>query len=155
MTKNRRQVKIENHLLMQEIKKLFETGKESVTFIVRGYSMRPFLEHERDKVVLAPPHTPKIGDIVLAEYAEERYALHRVIKKEGEKYIMRGDGNPLEMKETFTKEQIIGVAKAFIRKGKVVSTNGRRWRIYSYIWNILKPIRRILLAVHRRIIKYI
>lgn len=154
MSEKRRQVKVENHLLMQEIKKLFETGKESVTFIVRGYSMRPFLEHERDKVVLSPPQTPKVGDVVLAEFAKERYALHRVIKIEDEKLIMRGDGNPLEMKETFTTEQIIGVAKAFIRKGKVVPTDGWRWRTYSCIWNILRPTRRILLAIHRRIIKY-
>lgn len=155
MIEKRREVRIENHLLIQEIKRLFNTGKESVTFIVRGYSMRPFLEHERDKVVLAPPHMPKVGDVVLAEFAKERYALHRVIKIEGENFIMRGDGNPLDMKESFSKEQIIGIAKAFIRKERVISTDGRIWKTYSYIWNLLRPTRRILLAVHRRIIKYI
>ena len=154
MSSKGREIKIENHLLMQEIKKLFCSGKESVTFVVRGYSMRPFLEHERDKVVLAPPRTPQTGDVVLAEFAKEKYALHRVIKIEKERFVMRGDGNPLGMTETFTEQQIIGVAKAFIRKGKTVSTCGLLWKTYSYTWNLLKPMRRIILAIHRRIIKY-
>ena len=61
-----RTIHINNHLLMQEITRMFnEQNKESVTFIVRGYSMRPFLEDRRDKVVLAAPRVPVIGDVVL------------------------------------------------------------------------------------------
>ena len=93
---------------------MFNTnGKESVTITVRGYSMRPFLDDRRDKVILTPPRTPRIGDVVLARIADKRYALHRVIKKEGERYIMRGDGNPLYMKESFAEEDIIGMAHTF------------------------------------------
>ena len=64
---------------------------------------------------------------------------------------MRGDGNPLWMTEQFTQDKIVGMAAGFIRKGKRVSTDSRKWRLYSTIWNILKPFRRILLAIHRRI----
>ena len=137
--------------MMQEITALFNAGKESVTFVVRGYSMRPFLEHERDKVVLVPPRRPEVGDVVLAEIGNETYALHRVIEIEDDTFIMRGDGNPLAMKERFTEEKIVGVAKAFIRKGKLVSTDGLLWKRYSFVWNLLKPARRILLAIYRRI----
>ena len=143
------QKRVNNHLFMQEITRVFrEQGKKSVTFIVRGFSMRPFLEHERDKVILAPPREPKIGDVVLAEVREQTYALHRVIKIEngtytdfpGELYCARKD-SPL----------IIGVADGFVRKGKAISTNSRKWRCYSAIWGALKPFRRILLAIYRRI----
>lgn len=146
------QKRVNNHLFMQEITRLFrDQGKKSVTFVVRGFSMRPFLEDGRDKVILAPPREPEIGDVVLAEVREQTYALHRVIKIEDGTYTMRGDGNPLRMTEEFTYEKIIGVADGFVRKGKTVSTDSRKWRWYSAIWNALKPLRRILLAIYRRI----
>ena len=45
----------------------------------------------------------------------------------------------------------LGNVDGFIRKGKEVSTASRKWRCYSAIWNFLKPLRRILLAIYRRI----
>lgn len=145
------QKRVNNHLFMQEITRAFSSGKKSVTFVVRGFSMRPFLEDGRDKVILVPPREPKIGDVVLAEVREQIYALHRVIKIENGVYTMRGDGNPLQMTEQFTLDKIIGLADGFIRKGKIVGTDSRKWRLYSATWNALKPFRRILLAIYRRI----
>lgn len=143
---------IDNHSFMQEIRRLFaEQNMKSVTFVVKGVSMHPFLESGRDKVVLVPPRIPKIGDVVLAEVQKETYALHRVIRIEDGVYTMRGDGNPLWMKETFTQEKIVGIADAFIRKGKPVPVSGRKWRCYSAFWKAMTPIRRILLAIFRRI----
>ena len=152
MKGNHNLIQVENHLLMQEITRMFnEKGKQSVTFVVRGYSMRPFLEDRRDKVILTPPRTPRVGDVVLAAIGEKVYALHRVIKIENGIYTMRGDGNPLSMKEQFREADIIGIAQAFIRKGKVIPTAGIRWQVYSFIWKMLTPFRRILLAIYRRI----
>lgn len=154
MKEDNRTIHIENHVLMQEIIRMFnELGKESATLTVRGYSMRPFLEDRRDKVILAPPRKPEIGDVVLAKIAENRYAMHRVIKIENEIYTMQGDGNPTYMSETFREADIVGIAQAFIRKGKVITTTSTTWRIYSATWRILKPLRRILLAIYRRIHK--
>lgn len=143
--------KVNNHVFMLEIKRLFKEGKKSVTFVVRGFSMRPFLDDGRDKVVLVPPRTPKVGDVVLAEISEQRYALHRVIKIENGVYTMRGDGNPLSMKEQFTEEKIVGLAGGFIRKGKTVSVESRKWRYYSALWRFFTPLRRVLLAIYRRV----
>ncbi|MBO5807052.1 MAG: S24/S26 family peptidase [Bacteroidaceae bacterium] len=148
----RKGIRVNNHLFMEEIRRMFnEKGKSSVTFVVRGYSMRPFVEHERDKVILVPPRTPKVGDVVLAEIAAKRYALHRVIKIKDGIYTMQGDGNPTSLVEHFTEEKIVGIAHAFIRKGKVVPLTSRKWRIYSTVWRVLKPMRRLLLAVYRRL----
>ena len=148
------QKRVNNHLFMQEIKRMFnEQGKRSVTFVVRGFSMRPFLEDGRDKVILAPPRRPEIGDVVLAEIRKETYALHRVIKIKDGTFTMRGDGNPLRMTETFTYDDIVGIADGFVRKGKIISTDSSKWRRYSATWNILKPLRRILLAIYRRTYK--
>lgn len=148
----RKGIRVNNHLFMEEIRRMFnEKGKSCVTFVVRGYSMRPFVEHERDKVILVPPRTPKVGDVVLAEIAAKRYALHRVIKIKDGIYTMQGDGNPTSLVEHFTEEKIVGMAHAFIRKGKVVPLTSRKWRIYSTVWRVLKPMRRLLLAVYRRL----
>ena len=152
MKENHNLIQVENHLLMQEITRMFnEKGKQSVTIVVRGYSMRPFLEDRRDKVILTPPRTPRVGDVVLAAIGEKVYALHRVIKIENGIYTMRGDGNPLSMKEQFREADIIGIAQAFIRKGKVIPTAGIKWQAYSFVWKMLTPFRRILLAIYRRI----
>lgn len=152
MNLSERSVRVNNHLFIQEIKRMFnEKGKKSVTFVVRGFSMRPFIEHERDKVILVPPRRPKVGDVVLAEIAKKRYALHRVIKIDGDRFIMQGDGNPTRLTESFTMEGVVGIAEAFVRKGKVVPVTSRKWRYYSTAWRLLKPVRRILLAIYRRI----
>ena len=151
MSSNITQKRVNNHLFMQEITRAFNSGKKSVTFVVRGFSMRPFLEDGRDKVILTPPREPRIGDVVLAEVREQTYALHRVIKIEDGVYTMRGDGNPLQMTEQFTLDKIVGLADGFIRKGKRVDTDSRKWKFYSATWNALKPLRRILLAIYRRI----
>lgn len=142
---------VENHVLMMEITRLFkEQDKKNITFTVRGYSMRPFLEDGRDKVILAPPRQPQIGDVALAAIGDKVYALHRVIKIEDGVYTMQGDGNPTYMTETFRDADIIGIADGFIRKGKIVRTDSALWRSYSFVWKILKPFRRIILAVYRR-----
>ena len=148
-----RHKRVDNHSFMQEIRRMFnEEGRKSVTFVVRGASMNPFLASGRDKVILAPPRSPKIGDVVLAEFKERVYALHRVIDFKDGTYTMRGDGNPLSMTELFTEEKIVGIAEAFIRKGKRIDTTSTKWRLYSSTWKTLSPFRRVLLAIYRRII---
>lgn len=146
--------KIENHLFMTEIRKAFgEDGMKNVTFVVRGFSMQPFLWNGRDKVVLVPPRKPQKGDVVLAEVAKRRYALHRVIDEKDGIYTMQGDGNPTWMTEQFKEENIVGIADAFIRKGKYVSLKSRKWRWYSTLWMTLRPLRRIILGIYRRTYK--
>ena len=55
------------------------------------------------------------------------------------------------MKESFHEDDIVGIADAFIRKGKLVPVNSRKWRWYSSLWKLLTPLRRIILAIYRRI----
>ncbi|MBR1446041.1 MAG: hypothetical protein IJ586_02995, partial [Alloprevotella sp.] len=65
-------VEIPNEKLIPYIAADIKRG-HTVTIIVRGVSMRPFIEHERDKVVLAPITKPlAVGDVILAEYAPKR-----------------------------------------------------------------------------------
>lgn len=119
----------------------------TVTFRVRGRSMRPMIEGDRDSVVLEPCCSNlRVNDVVLAEILPKCYALHRIESINGNMITMRGDGN-IRGTEIFPKEAIVGQATAFIRKGRHFSLNSRRWKIYSAIWPKLLPIRRYLLFI--------
>lgn len=148
-----RKVRVSNDVFIGEVARMLnEEGRSSVTFVVRGVSMHPFLANGRDKVVLVPPMKPQVGQVVLAEVSPGVFALHRIIRIEGNNVTMRGDGNLLWRTETFTSDKIIGTAKAFIRKGRYVPTDGKLWKRYSAVWHALRPVRRIIVAFYRRII---
>ena len=97
----------------------------TVTFKLKGFSMRPFLEDGRDKAILGKHTTVRCGDAVLAEISPK----------------------------TCTLADIRGIALAFYRKGRSTPdyTSGRKWRIYSAIWTRLLPIRRYLLYIYRKV----
>lgn len=137
---------IANEIIIPEIKKMIDEGR-TVTFGVRGRSMRPMIEGDRDSVVLAPCiGEVRVGDVILAEVAPRCYVLHRVVAVDGDRITMRGDGNP-EGQECFLRSQVIGRAEAFIRRGKRLSMDSRCWKLYSALWTRLLPLRRYLLFI--------
>ena len=146
-------LEIANDILIPQIIELLEEG-HTVTLKVKGYSMRPFLENNRDKVLLKKAEAVKLGDVVLAEVAPKRYVLHRLIAIDGEQVILRGDGNLSN--EYCLKSDIYGMAEGFYRRNsnRLDSCDSRKWKTYSKIWTSLYPIRRYLLGIYRRLIKY-
>ena len=145
-----KEITLANEVFMPELVKIMNEG-HTVTISLRGFSMRPFLEDNRDKALLTKAHDLKVGDAVLAECAYHRYVLHRIIDISGEQITLRGDGNLSE--EHCTKEDVKGSVIGFYRKGreKMDKTNGMKWKCYSFAWCRLYPIRRYLLAFYRRI----
>jgi len=139
-----------NALLIPEIVRLLDEG-HTVTLRLKGYSMRPFLEDGRDKALLVKAIGPKVGDAVLAEVGEKHYVLHRIIRIEGNKVTLRGDGNLNT--ETCRISDVKGFCLGFYRKGrdKMDKTNGWKWRAYSWLWTHLYPVRRYLLAFYRHV----
>ncbi len=147
---NKETVEISNDVLIPVIFKMLDEG-HTATLHLRGYSMRPFLEDNRDDALLTKPKEIKVGDPVLALTTRGYYVLHRVIKIDGDMITLLGDGN-LSTEEC-TRENVGAAVIGFYRKGrkKMDLTTGKKWRIYSWIWMHLFPIRRILLGVYRRI----
>ena len=121
---------------------------KTATINLRGRSMRPFLEDGRDKAILQLVSIDDIrkGDAVLAEIQPGHSVLHRIdtISSDGAVTLM-GDGNLGY--EHCRKEDIRAKAIGFLRKGrdKADMTTGRKWRVYSWLWTRLKPVRRYLL----------
>lgn len=123
--------------------------KDSVKIPLKGFSMRPFLESERDYALLAKPHAPVIYEPVLALLPDERWVLHRIVRIEGENITLLGDGNlsPEHCKTSDIKASIIG----FYRKKRTTldRIDGRKWKLYSKIWVPLLPVRRWLLMFYK------
>lgn len=144
------EVQFANADFLPEVVKMLKEG-HTVTLRLRGYSMRPFLENDRDKALLRKPTTVKVGDPVLAEIAPCHYVLHRIDRIEGDNVTLRGDGNLAV--EHCKKEDIVGSVIGFYRKGRtqIDRTDGRKWKLYSFFWMRLLPIRRYLLGVYRRL----
>ena len=140
-------VELPNEVFLKEVEKLIAEGHD-VTLRVRGVSMRPFLEDRRDKIVLTKTQNPKIGDAVLAEIEPGKYVFHRIVVIKGERVTLRGDGN-ISSAETCDLNDIVAVAKAFIRNGKNFTVEGMAWRCYSVLWPKCPLMRRVLLKLYR------
>ena len=148
-----------NEVLLPQVVQMLAEG-HTVTLPLRGRSMRPFLEDGRDKALLvAVKEPPRVGDAVLAEISKGHYVLHRIVKIDGEDVTLRGDGNLGT--ESCRIEDVRALATAFFRKGRNEpdSVKGWKWRIYSWWWTRLLPVRRYLLfAFHphipRRFLKH-
>jgi hypothetical protein len=131
------------------ISELQSVAGKTVTLPLRGRSMRPFLEDNRDKAILTITPDINTGDAVLAEISKGHFVLHRIVAIDGNLITLRGDGN-LNV-EHCTLSDIRAKAIGFYRKGrnKADMTEGYKWRIYSWLWTRLFPIRRYLLfALH-------
>ena len=133
-----------NEVFLPQVVALLHEG-HTATLPLRGRSMRPFLEDGRDKALLQLTDHPRVGDAVLAEISPGHFVLHRIIRIENGAVTLRGDGNLSD--EHCRVEDIRAKAIGFYRKGrtKLDRTDGRKWRIYSWWWTRLYPLRRYLL----------
>lgn len=144
-------MEVDNSMLFESVRGMLAEG-HTVTLRVKGQSMRPFLEGGQDKVVITPLHEVKRGDMVLAEISQRQFVLHRVVKINGERITLMGDGNLIGT-ESCDLNDVVGMVGSVIRNGKIINIQSIKCRFYVYLWMALKPIRRYLLAIYTRINK--
>lgn len=104
----------------------------TVSLVVKGNSMFPFLISGRDKVLLAPVTSPlKKGDIVLYKNRNGKYALHRISKidKQGNLEII-GDGQ-LVADYPVCFDNIVAKVERITRKGKELYNKSATWKLFS------------------------
>ena len=138
-------MKVANDILIPELARLIGEGKE-VRFTPSGVSMRPFIEGDKDSVILAPVQTPRIGDILLAQVTNTPspiYVLHRLVRVEGGIYILQGDGN-LQGEEHCSRSNVLAKVTA------IHSPKGKSKPVTkAWLWRHILPLRRILLKIYR------
>jgi hypothetical protein len=142
---------IDKAVMMEEIRQMISEGK-TVTITLKGNSMNPFIVHLRDQMTLGPWKDEEIrkGTVALVKDIRGNYLIHRIIKREGNKVTLLGDGNVAQT-ETATLDNVIGIMQSLTRKGRTYTPKSLTWKIYSAIWAILTPVRRYPLGLWRRI----
>lgn len=152
---------IDNNTYFDAVTTMLKEGQD-VTINVRGASMHPFLSESRgDQVILegAEAGTPdgrervkvNVNDIVLFRLGD-RYILHRILKiNDNDIAEIQGDGI-LNAKEHCHRDQILARVSTIIRSGKdAINTKSSTYRRNVRIWMILKPLRRPMLWLWKRL----
>lgn len=123
----------------------------TVVIWVKGFSMRPFIEHERDRVKLQKKEVLTVGDAVLAQIAPGHYVLHRIIQLDGDHIVLQGDGNVRGV-EHCLRSDVCGTVIEYIRPRRTILATDpvlvRRVRL----WRKMRPVRRWLLALYKLLI---
>ncbi len=135
---------VPNDILLGEVAAVLQEGREAV-ILPTGKSMLPFIREGVDRVVLRKKDNFEIGDIVLARF-DGRYLLHRIVALDGDAVTLMGDGN-LRGQEKGRTDEIVGTVSAIIRPDGRRHAPGK-----GRLWRALKPVRRYLLAIYRRLI---
>lgn len=147
----RKRITIDKSLMMEEIALLIKEGK-SVSITAKGYSMNPFIRHMEDILTIGPWQDSdlKRGTAALVRTTKGEYVFHRIVKRDGKNLILEGDGN-IGLKEKATTEGVIGIMHNITRGGRKYSAESLCWKTYSWIWMVLRPVRRYPLAIWRRL----
>ena len=140
-------------IMMEEIRTLISKG-HTVSLTVKGNSMNPFIVHLRDQMTLGPWKDEDIrkGCVALVKDIKGNYLIHRIIKRDEKTVTLIGDGN-VGLYETAKTDDIIGIMYSITRKGKVWSTDSKVWKLYSWFWMFLLPLRRWPLGLWRRLFR--
>jgi hypothetical protein len=139
---------VENDILIPEYFEDYLQRNKEVLFTPSGVSMRPFIEGGRDSVIMERvSKPPRKGDILLAQVTtlcgNRTYVLHRLIRMEGETYVLQGDGN-LQGEERCRYGDLIG------RVAAILTPSGKRKPLTrGFLWHALFPLRPFLLKIYR------
>ena len=138
-----------NNDILGDVIKLVNEGQR-VTLPVNGYSMLPFIIGGKESVELVKPEKAAVGDVVLAWINGCRFVVHRIIRIEGDKVQLMGDGN-------LTDDEYCLMTDVKARAEYVITPKGKRRYLYTdtrlrlaRLWRRLLPVRRWILAVYRR-----
>lgn len=142
------QMVVDTRALCDEMSRLLDAGLDA-RFTVVGHSMWPTLTHKRDEVILSPlDGEVKRGDIVLFCPTEGRYLLHRVCRVRDGRMVTVGDGNCCRDGE-FSTATIVGRVTKIRRKGHFYPCTDGWYRLRSWVWMALYPVRPLLLKCLR------
>lgn len=126
----------------------------TVNLLISGSSMTPFLADKRDTIIISPPdgHFCR-GDMVFYQRLNGRYIMHRVhhVGPDGSLYIV-GDAQT-EIEGPVRPEQVFGVIRQAIRKGKLIDRRDFWWFFFEKVWIRMVPLRPALRKLYTLIMR--
>lgn len=144
-------LRIPNDVFFAEVRNFLASG-QSVTIRATGRSMSPTFKDSVDVVVVSPCEADSIavGDAVLFDRGDT-ICLHRVIERNGDRLVIRGDGNAHSALEYATIDKVLGkVTGGTMKGGKPFRTGDACWeRNTRFVLRCHRP-----LAFFRRV-KYL
>lgn len=146
------ELRLENNAFFTEVARILAEG-HTVSLPTKGHSMFPFITGGRDSVVLRKQKQVGKGDIVLARIPNGTHMLHRIRRIEGDTLVLMGDGNVCAT-EKCRREDVLGTVQKIMRNGRAVCCDSPDERRKVRLWQLLLPLRRYLLAVCRRWVKW-
>lgn len=145
-------LELRNDIFFAEVERMISEG-QSVTIPVKGFSMRPMMRSEKDKVILTAHSDNDIKQRAVMLFRHNgHHIMHRIITIDGNDITFAGDGN-YRIREQATKDDIVAQVTAIIRpSGRTISLDSRRWKIYSTLWLALpKIVRRFILGLTNKL----
>ena len=139
----------EMDLIFPVIEEIIKNG-QTAKIKVSGTSMYPLVQHRRDSVVLKRAGELKMGDVPLFKRADGHYVLHRIVKIKDGKFGTMGDFET-EVEYPVMKDAVVAVAEGFYRKGRYISCESLWYKIYWRVWNVLRPVRPLMIKIIRLI----
>lgn len=134
--------------LMPLIRERLAAGQRVRYLPFRGLSMLPMLRQGIDSVELGPlPEKLKKYDLPVYRYPSGKYVMHRIVKVTDTHYICLGDNTYTY--EKIAPEQLLGVVTAFKRGEKRIEVTSLGYKIYSRLWVICYPVRKLLVRCVR------
>lgn len=144
-----RTVKVPMESLYDVILLQLQNGGKA-NLVVTGVSMKPMLTEGRDTVILMPiTADPVAGDIVLYRRDNGKFVLHRIIRITPEGYLISGD-NQYKLEEV-SRQQMLAVVSAFVRKGRSHTLREPGYRLYRWAWVKLFWLRKPYIKLRRKL----
>lgn len=134
--------KISNELFFEHVLAMIGEG-ENVTIIVSGRSMTPTFVDAVDKIVISPFNADelKVGDVVLFDRGDQ-LCVHRIIERNGDNLVIRGDGNSFSALEKVKVGAVKGlITGGTMKGGRIFSINDPSWdRQTGFVLKYAKPL---------------
>lgn len=130
---------------MPVVRAALERGQR-VRLTANGSSMIPFIR-DRDVVELEPLRcAPQPGDVVLAEEADGRYVVHRIVRVRGETLLLRGDAQR-RCEGPFASDAVLGRVTTAWHDGRARNLLRGPWRLAGLVWVRTSPLGFFLLQL--------
>lgn len=126
---------------------------DSVRVTATGRSMMPTFRPDRDVLVLSPVTADElcVGDVVFFNRGGS-VCVHRIIRRDGDKLVIRGDGNPHRALEYARVSDVFArVSAGTMKGGHEFTVNDDRWKSNTaFVMRhhlLLSAVRRVLRVI--------